>query len=62
MNTLTEANVEQAALGWLSSLGWAVVFRSDTPNPEKRELLTPMLLSAQRGHKSLLVVSSEVMQ
>ena len=39
MNTLTEADVEQAALNWLSNLGWAVAhgpqFAPDTPNSER---------------------------
>ena len=29
MSTLTEADVEQAALGWLSALGWQVAFGPD---------------------------------
>ena len=39
MTTLTEADVEQAALGWLSQLGWAVAhgpdIAPDTPNAER---------------------------
>ena len=39
MTTLTEADVEQAALYWLSALGWQVVHGSDiapdTPNAER---------------------------
>ena len=39
MTTLTEADVEQAALDWLSGLGWAVAhgpdIAPDTPNAER---------------------------
>ena len=39
MTTITEADVEQAALEWLSSLGWQVVHGPDiapgTPNAER---------------------------
>ena len=39
MNTLTEADVEQAALDWLSSLGWVIAhgqdIAPDTPNSER---------------------------
>ena len=41
MSTLTEADVEQAALDWLSGLGWAVAHGSDiapdTPNAERED-------------------------
>ena len=39
MTTITEADVEQAALGWLSALGWGVAYGADiapdTPNAER---------------------------
>ena len=39
MTTITEAEVEQAALDWLSDLGWAVAHGPDiapeTPNAER---------------------------
>ncbi len=39
MITITEANVEQAALDWLSALGWQVAhgpdIALDTPNAER---------------------------
>jgi len=39
MNTLTEADVEQAALDWLSGLGWQVLhgldIAPDMPNAER---------------------------
>ena len=39
MTTLTETDVEQAALDWLSSLGWGVAHGLDiapgTPNAER---------------------------
>ncbi len=39
MTTITEADVEQAALDWLSSLGWRVAHGPDTApdalNPER---------------------------
>ena len=39
MTTLTEADVESAALDWLSDLGWAVAhgpdIAPDTPNAER---------------------------
>lgn len=31
MTTITDADVEQAALDWLSSLGWAVAHGPDIP-------------------------------
>ena len=41
MTTLTEADVEQAALDWLSSLGWQVAhgldMAPDTPNAERND-------------------------
>ena len=41
MTTITEAEVEQAALGWLAVLGWSVAHGSDiapeTPNAERRD-------------------------
>ena len=41
MTTITEADVEQAALDWLSGLGWAVAHGPDiapeTPNAERAE-------------------------
>ena len=41
MTTITEADVEQAALDWLSGLGWQVApgpnIAPDTPNAEQRE-------------------------
>ena len=39
MTTITEADVEQAALDWLSGLGWGVAHAPDiapeTPNAER---------------------------
>ena len=39
MTTITEADVEQAALDWLAGLGWAVAhgpdIAPDTPNAER---------------------------
>ena len=39
MTTITEADVEQAALDWLSSLGWDLAhgpdIAPDTPNVER---------------------------
>ena len=39
MTTITEADVEQAALGWLSALGWQVAhgpeIAPDAPNAER---------------------------
>ena len=39
MTTITEAEVEQAALGWLAGLGWAVAhgpnIAPETPNAER---------------------------
>ena len=40
MTTITEADVEQAALGWLSVLGWQVVH-----GPE----IAPDMPAAERG-------------
>ena len=44
MTTLTEADVEQAALEWLSSLGWQMAhgpdIAPDTPNAERNSKLS----------------------
>ena len=41
MTTLTEADVEEAALGWLDSLGWTVAhgpdIAPDTPGAERSD-------------------------
>ena len=41
MTTITEADVEEAALAWLSDLGWVVAHGPDiapyTPNAERDE-------------------------
>ena len=41
MTTITEADVEQAALEWLSALGWKVAhgpdIAPDTPNVERTD-------------------------
>ena len=41
MTTITEADVEQAALEWLSGLGWGVAhgpnIAPDTPDAERRD-------------------------
>ena len=41
MTTITEADVEQAALDWLSGLGWQVVhgpdIAPDTPGAERSD-------------------------
>ena len=41
MTTITEADVEQAALDWLSALGWKVAhgpdIAPDTPNVERSD-------------------------
>ena len=65
MTTPTEADVEQAALDWLSGLGWQVAYgpdiAPDTPNAERddygqvvlerqlRDELLSGLVSAERG-------------
>ena len=35
MTTITEADVEEAALAWLAALGWRVAHGPDTPNAER---------------------------
>ena len=47
MTTITEADVEQAALDWLSGLGWAVAHGPDiapeTPNAERADFAQVVL-------------------
>ena len=52
MTTITEADVEQAALDWLSDLGWQVAhgpdIAPDTPNSERGDYVQVVLEQRQR--------------
>ena len=64
MTIISEADVEQAALDWLSGLGWAVAhgldIAPDTPNAERDEYAQVVL--ERRPQDALLsgLVSAEV--
>ena len=64
MVTITEADVEQAALDWLASLGWQVVHGPDiapeTPNAERGDYSQVVLERRLRHALSPQLVSEEV--
>ncbi len=43
MTTITEADVEEAALAWLRGLGWQVAHGPDTPNAERDDYVQVVL-------------------
>ena len=59
MTTITEGDVEQAALDRLSGLGWQVAhgpdIAPDTPNAEQREEGRPTLIQVPQSPASTLV-------
>ena len=60
MTTITEAEVEQVALDWLSGLGWAVAHGPDiapgTPNAERDDYGQVVLQRRLRDAIAALVV------
>ena len=64
MTTLTEADVEQAALEWLAGLGWQVAYgpdvAPDTPNAERTDYGQVVLERRLRDALLLRLVSGEV--